>query len=403
MRVLFMQSQSFFGSDSGIHALMMRHFDRRFVLPYVALTTEDHPDPAVNSIRHVHSIPGIQIRPTDFGPSLFGIRGLARAKRLATTPVVPFHLLSLASYIRREGIDIIHGTEKPRDAFFGVLLGKLTGAKSVIHLHVGYEEWISAPAQWAIQHADAVVGVSRFVAQTAIDAGVPPERVHHVVNGLDLSSTKWDPSRDGRLTRMALGLPEDALVIGIASRLFSWKGHHHLIDALPQVQREVPNAHLVIVGEDDPRAQPGGGSYRANLETQVARLGLQRSVTFTGFRTDVPDLMATFDVFAMPTWEEPCAVAFIEAMAMAKPVVAWDSGGTPELVVHGETGLLAPRGNVEALAGALVQLLRDSSLRRQFGEAGRRRVEDVLTPQRMCREMTAVYQKLIKRPISISA
>jgi glycosyltransferase involved in cell wall biosynthesis len=107
--------------------------------------------------------------------------------------------------------------------------------------------------------------------------------------------------------------------------------------------------------------------------------------------------MAAFDVFAMPTWEEPCAVAFLEAMAMAKPVVALRSGGTPEVVADGQTGFLVEPKSTEALADTLTRLLRDAQLRHQFGQEGRRRVEQVLTPQQMCRRMSDVYRAILDR------
>ena len=398
VNVLFMQSQSYFGSDSGIQALLLRHFDRNVVRAHVALTSAPLPDPDLDSGRRFQSIPGIRVRPTNFGPSLFEVSRMEKLKRLPQLASVPWSLLSLSAYVRQHGIQIIHGTEKPRDAFYGVLLGKLSGAKSVVHLHVKYADWIVGGTRWALEHADAILGVSPFVAQSVVDAGFPPEKVYSVVNAIDLVGSRWDPTIDGRPARRSLGLADDTPLIGITSRLFPWKGHHHLIDALAIVKQRVPDVKLAIVGDDDPRATPGRGSYSAELKAQVRRLNLDESVIFTGFRKDVPELMAAFDIFAMPTWEEPCAVAFLEAMAMAKPVVAWASGGTPEMVVDGETGLLVEPHSPHQLADALTRLLADPNLRRQFGRAGRRRVEEVLNPQQMCAEIVRTYQTILERP-----
>ena len=395
MRVMFMQSQAFFGSDSGIHALMMRHFDRSLVQPYVALTVDDVPPPNPSANAALRRIPGLRIRPTYFGPSVHLSSLGHRLSALTSGPRVADSLLSLARYIRRERIQLLHGTEKPRDAFYGVLLGKLTGARSIVHLHVGYEDWLSPRAKWAIRNADGLVGVSRFIAGTMLAGGLPPERIYHVPNALDLSGSKWDPTIDGRPARASLGIAPDAPVIGIASRLFLWKGYTHLVNAMRRVADVVPEARLVIVGEDDPRAHPGGGSYRAELEALARELGLARHVIFTGFRTDIPELMAAFDVFAMPTWEEPCAVVFLEAMAMEKPVVAWDSGGTPEMVANGETGFVVERKNEDALAEALLRLIRDPGLRERMGKAGRRRVIEHFNPARMCRDMVEVYRAVL--------
>ncbi len=116
---------------------------------------------------------------------------------------------------------------------------------------------------------------------------------------------------------------------------------------------------------------------------------------FLGFRSDVMELLAACDVFALPSFEEPCAVAYLEAMAMAKPVVALRSGGTPELVVHGQTGLLSEPKDVAGLARNLAILCENPELRANLGGAGRRRVEDVFTPSRLAADIELIYRHLL--------
>lgn len=399
MDVLFMQSQSFFGADSQQHGLLMRYFDRKLVRPHVAMTTMAAPPVAGHDVRrHIRSIPDLRVRPTSFGPSFFGVHGPERIRRMSTLPLVPLSLISLAAYIRRHQIEIIHATEKPRDAFYAVLLGKMTGVRTVVHVHVKCEDWFNPSVKWAIRQSDAIIGVSEYVARTIVEAGYPADRVFGVLNSLDLSDSRWDPSRDGRPARRSLGIAEDAPLVGIISRLFSWKGHDALLDALAVVKRQVPEVRLVIVGEDDPRAHPGGGSYRAELEARLAGLGLEENVIFTGFRADIPELMAALDVYAMPSWEEPFGMVYLEAMAMKKPVVAWASGGAPEIVVDGQTGFVVEPRSIDALSDAIVRLLRDPDLRRRFGEAGQRRVEQRFTPRRMCEDVLQVYREVLGEP-----
>ena len=138
-----------------------------------------------------------------------------------------------------------------------------------------------------------------------------------MLNALDLAASRWDPATDGSGVRAELGIRPDAPVIGIVSRLFLWKGHTYLVQAMRQVADAFPEARLVIVGDDDLRAHPGGTSYLAELKALVEQLGLQEQVIFTPFRTDVPAVMAAFDVFAMPSWEEPFGMVYVEAMAMS--------------------------------------------------------------------------------------
>ena len=127
----------------------------------------------------------------------------------------------------------------------------------------------------------------------------------------------------------------------------------------------------------------------------VEQLGLQQQVIFTPFRTDVPAVMAAFDVFAMPSWDEPFGMVFVEAMAMKRPVVAWAVGGALEVIADGETRYVPERGDVDALARSLLQLIRDPDLRRRIGEAGRRRAEQQFSPQRMCADMVEVYRDVL--------
>jgi glycosyltransferase involved in cell wall biosynthesis len=357
----------------------------------VALTTEPAGNPNASAARAIRTIPDLHVRPTYFGPSIHGADRLTRLKRgLAGAGIAP-SLLALAAYIRKHDIRVIHATEKPRDALYAVLLGKATGARSVIHMHVAYGEWMSRATLWALRNANGIVAISQFVADSLVEAGYPRQRIHIVPNALDLDT--WGADTDGRPVRQELDLPRDAPVVGIISRLFRWKGHAYLIDAFASVKREVPAARLVIVGEDDPRAAwEVGGAFSEQLKQQAAHLGILNSIVFTGFRTDIARLIASFDVFAHPSWEEPFGMVFLEAMAMRKPVVAWNSGGAPEVIVHGETGLLAERGSVPALAQALVALLRDPDLRQRLGTAGRQRVERYFTADRMATGILDAYR-----------
>lgn len=394
---MFLQSQAFFGADSAIHAQLMRHLDRAALRVHCACTDREASDARMTAIRRLREIPDLRIRVTDFGPSVFG---RPRSDQVAAAGAAMLALArapALVADIRRERISVLHGTEKPRDAFVGALLARVTGARSLIHMHVGYDDWLTPRVKWALSRADAIVGVSRFVSDSLVRAGYDAGRIFMVHNSLDLEDPAFrdPPSVEG--VRRELGIPADAPLICIASRLFRWKGHGDLVDALAVVHREIPAARLLIVGEDDPRANPGGGSYRAELATRIGALGLDASVIFTGFRTDVARLMSAADVFCQPSAEEPFGMVYLEAMAVRRPVVAYASGGAPEVVSHGETGLLVPRGDIGALAAALLRLLRDPVLRRTMGDAGRRRLETRFRPDQSAAAMLDVYRAVIAR------
>jgi len=400
IRTLFMQSQSFFGADTELQVQLMRYLDRREVEVFVACTGQRKAGQIV-IIDRAREISDLQVRETNFGPSLTWSAPLTKSGKVKLGMKVGRMLFGLAAYVRRNRIQIIHGTEKPRDACYGVLLGKMTGARSVVHMHVNYGDWLNRNVKWALRNSDAIIGVSRFSAQTIIDAGYPEKKVFPVLNALDLASERWNPGEksDADISKAAvrteLGIPTDAPVIGVIARLFVYKGHIDLFNAVGMIVRDYPALRVVVVGVDDNKSHPGGGSFRAELQELAHKLGITKNIIFTGFRADIPQLMNSFDIYAMPSIEEPFGMVFVEAMAMRKPVVAWAEGGPLEIVVPCETGLLAGSRNVRVLADALAALVRDPKLREQYGEAGRRRVETHFTSARMCADVTAVYRTIL--------
>jgi ectoine hydroxylase-related dioxygenase (phytanoyl-CoA dioxygenase family) len=164
------------------------------------------------------------------------------------------------------------------------------------------------------------------------------------------------------------------------------------------MQDEFPGLTLLVVGTD---VTPGAW-FSAQLRARVAELGLEEQVRFLGRRDDVEALMAAADIFVMPSFEEPFGLVFCEAMAMGKPVVALDDGGTPEVVEHERTGLLSARGDLDALTANVARLLRDADARATLGAAGRRKVLEDLTTKRMAADVATVYHKVCRagRPTS---
>ncbi len=396
INVLFMQSQSYFGSDSMVHGLIMEHLDRSRVTVHVACNPGSSGKKS-RALAALEQIPNLHVRPTNFGPTL---NTLTAAEVVRDTVVhgIPSlaSIAGLARYARKHQINLVHGTEKPRDAFYGLLVARSCGAKALTHLHVKVEDWMSPLVKWAMGHDDALLGVSKFVAESAVAKGHPTDRVFWVVNSIDAS--RWNPDTDGTAVRREFGIADHTPVISIISRICPWKGHEILLQALGEAARTEKRFMLLIVGEDDPRATPGGGSYIAQLEPMVKDLSLEGNVIFTGLRSDVRQILAATDIYAMPTFEEPCAVAFLEAMAMRKPIVALDSGGTPQEVDDGKSGLLSPVGDVHALAQNLLRLIGDTDERGRMGMFARSRIESYFTPQRLADDVEQVYRRVLSLP-----
>jgi len=384
-RVLFLNSALLAGADTWIHLLVLRNLPQdRFELH--AAGQPGSPAPAFEELR---AIPGIAQRPTNFGPSLWGRSNLQMLASIADAVPAAASLLGLAAYIRRHRIEILHSTDRPRDALACVVLSALTGAKALIHVHVNYGDWMNRGARWAFGRADAIVGVSHHTARSFVTAGYRSDRVHAVLNAIEPS--RWDPSLDPAPGRASLGAPDGAPLIVSVARLFRWKGHFELLRALALVKRTYPNVRLAVVGTD----YPADSGTTQMLKEHARELGIGENVVFTGQRSDIASLLAACDVFSLPSFEEPFGLVFAEAMAMKRPVVALNNGGTPEVVEHGRCGLLSTPGDIDALAANLLRLLGDPALRAQFGAYGRSRVEEHFTPQRMASDFAALYARML--------
>jgi glycosyltransferase involved in cell wall biosynthesis len=389
--VLFVHSQEEFGADAAVHADLMRHLDRDRFEVHAACTAGSGSGGEPLGFRILSSIPGTRLRPTRFIPV---IRRDRLGELLALTPAmvaVPADFWALRRYIETNRIRIIHATDRPRNALYAVALGKITAAKSIVHVHVKWSEAYSRAARWGVQHADAVFSISKYVTGTIVDMGRPAQDIHTIHNAIDVS--RWDPSTDGASLRRELGVPLDVPLLASVSRLFSWKGQRELLRAFALARRERPDMMLVIVGDD---ASGQDGAYLQELKTLAAKLGLAGHVIFTGARADVARVMAACDIFTLPSFEEPFGLVFLEAMAMMRPVIAIANGGTPEVVEHGESGLLSAPWDVEALAANISSLVSDPELRQRMGRHGRERVLSYFNAERMAREAADAYEAVLQ-------
>lgn len=185
-----------------------------------------------------------------------------------------------------------------------------------------------------------------------------------------------------RFSRGRPALAKDGPLVGNVARLAPQKGHRYLIEAAPLVLERHPDVRFVVVGE---------GELRGELEAQAARAGVGDRFLFTGERDDVPDLLASFDVFAFPSLFEGLCLAVIEAQAAGVPVVATPVGGIRETVIPGVTGLHCPPRDPAGLAAQIDRLLSEPEEARRMAEEARKRVFQRFSEQRMVEETIALY------------
>lgn len=206
-------------------------------------------------------------------------------------------------------------------------------------------------------------------------------QVHVIHNGLPYS----DFINAVPTLKKELCLPENSLLVGMVGRINPGKGQLFFLELAEELFHRFPEAHFVLVGDPFSSYE----SLLADLQEKIKNKGFSKRVHYLGFREDIPEIMASLDIFVLPSiLPDSFPTVILEAMAAGKPVVATDSGGASEMVEEGINGYIIPIGNVEAGAAALEKLLSTVSLRQQMGRAGQARVQEVFS-------LTAFQQKLI--------
>lgn len=248
---------------------------------------------------------------------------------------------------------------------------------------------------------DRLVAVSRSIVsklQREGRAGRTP--IELVENGVDLE--RYDRTEACCTLPEEYGFPAQTQLVGVVARLAREKGHATLLDAWPDVQARVPSARLLVVGE---------GALEGELKAHAGRLGLLgepctgdrcvgtrharpgAAVVFTGRRDDIPSVTAALDVAVLPSLREAQGLVILEAMALARPVVASDVGGIPEIIEDGVTGLLVPPEDPARLADAIVRLLTDHPYADQLARAGYRAVHERFCVGRMVNALQTLYDE----------
>ncbi|MBV9359184.1 MAG: glycosyltransferase [Chloroflexi bacterium] len=232
--------------------------------------------------------------------------------------------------------------------------------------------------------AAQTIATSTAVRDLLAGMGVPPTRLEVVYNGVGTEHFEVPPELVRR-ARASLGLG-DGPVLGTVARLSHEKGVDVLVRALSRVAQAFPSATLVIVG-DGPQAKA--------LHALVGRLRLERAVRFLGARADVAVLNRLIDVFVLPSREEACPIALLEAMAAGRPAIATRVGGSAEVITDAVDGRLVLPGRPDRLARMIVELLNDETRRSALGAAARRTAETRFTNDRTVDQTLAVYRRLL--------
>ncbi|MDD4909777.1 MAG: glycosyltransferase family 4 protein [Candidatus Omnitrophica bacterium] len=299
------------------------------------------------------------------------------------SPRVLAAALKLAGYARDNGIDIIHSHTRVTQVL-GCLLSRLSGLPHLSTCHGFFRRRLSRMVFpcWGMR----VIAISEAVKEHLTgDLGVTPQKVRVVYNGVDVKAFSDVNNTQTAGIKGRFGL-KDGPVIGIIARLSDVKGHMYLIEAMPQVLSELPEAQLFIVGE---------GRERGRLDKIISKLGLKEKTVIMPSVANTSEVLAAMDVFVMPSLQEGLGLALMEAMAAGLPIAASNIGGIPALIKNAETGLLVEPKDTAGLARAITFLLKNRDEAYLMAHKARDFVRENFSLEKMARETENVYKECV--------
>ena len=373
-RLLHLSGPSKFGGDSVLILEMARASrDRGFIVD--VLTTD----------------PRFQQMVIDEGFGLIDLQAIVREIR----PITDLRGLGrLTSFLRSAAYDIVH-THTSKPGVLGRLAATRAGVPAIVHTVHGFgfheETGRAATAAYvsierrAARWCHRIVTVSEFHRQRALSLGIgSPEQVVAIPNGVP--EERAQSRRPVGEVRAEFGVDEGLMVVS-TGRLAEQKGLEYLIRAVPHIPPGGPAMTIVVAGD---------GPLHEHLSGLVKEVGVGDRVLLPGFRSDVGDLLASSDIFVMPSLWEGLSISLLEAMAAGKPVVTTSIGSNCEVTNDGEVAILVPPKNPIALARALHSLAVDPLRRQSLGEAGRAVQQQRYTMSKMLASYAELYDALLQ-------
>jgi L-malate glycosyltransferase len=301
-----------------------------------------------------------------------------------------YQLLRLAIFLRRGRFAVVH-THDMWSNLMGVPAAYMARVPVIISSQrdLSHFDWYRGRGAWMrrIQNLSAVVLTNASAIRDGLiaDDHFAPAKVRVVHNGVDLQSFRRRPELRSQLFP---GMEQNQLIVLVGNMHSDVKGHPWLIAAAPAIVREFPQARFVLAGD---------GEQRRDFEQQAARLGLERHFLFLGRRSDIPEILGCCDIAVLPSRAEGLPNAVLEYLAAGLPIVASGVGGNVEIIRDGATGLLVPPEDSDALAVALLRLLRDPQLARRLADDGHRFVQENFSFERLIADVDGLYTELLQQ------
>lgn len=292
---------------------------------------------------------------------------------------------SLIDIIKKNQINLIHSNQ-PRSNLFGAIAAKIKTIPIVWHERCLERGRFDSDNIFSFL-PDRIICNSGAVKNRFTKGAKTATKIRTIINGVDLR--EFNPELNGSIIRKEFNIDEDEPIIGTIGRIDPEKGYECFLESARIILQDFKNVRFLVVGgANNPSLE--GSLYEMSVEK-----GIDKKTIFTGFRRDIPQLLAGMDVVVLPSEIDACSRVLFESMAMRKPLVAANAGGTPEIVQDGITGLLVKPGDSSEMARCIKKLLDDKYLAEQYGNAGRKRVETMFTIERNIRETENVYLELL--------
>ena len=296
----------------------------------------------------------------------------------------PVSVLKIVSLINKEHPDIVN-THSSSDSWVATVAAKLSRVKPKVirtrHLSTPISKSYFSRLLYEIL-PDAVITTGEEIRQRMMqDNRFDPSKIFSIPTGIDLE--RFNPAK------VTPAFQSKGFSVGTVGVLRSWKGHKYLLQAILSISAVIPNAFFYIVGN--------GPQYN-NLKKLAETLNVTDSVIFLGHREDIPEVIASFDVIVHPSYQnEGVPQSILQAMAMKKPVVASDAGSIKEVVINSKTGFLIRSRDSHLIAEKVIELYHNSQLRINFGNEGRKLVENNYTLDGMIEKMETLYEGLLRK------
>lgn len=375
IKVLYVHTLPVISGSSAIVLLTMRGLPKTEYEPHLATASDG---PFIEQTRSfdfvVHEIPHMQ-NPINPWKDLLAVMELVRL-------------------MKKERFDIVHSCNS-RAGILARVAAQIAGVPGVIHTVMGYAFLYDVPCitKWfyilieriAAHLCHKLIFISLPMMKWGKKYNMAPEgKTVLIYSGID--EKEFDIKIDIDKKREEFGIKPDELVVGLVSKLWKGKGHIDFLNAARIVLNSGIKARFMIIGE---------GYMREKLEKHATEIEIDKSCIFTGFRGDIPEVTSILDVSVLPSHWEGMGRVLLEAMYLAKPVVATDVGGIPDIVKDSETAFLVKVGDVGGLADKILQLLKDGDLRERMGALGKRHFKKEYTSSWMCQQIVNLYREVL--------